>query len=40
MERLPRNGDVLYNCLQTLISKCIGKIFLYKDVFECLHIFN
>ena len=25
MERLPRNGDVLYNCLQRLISKSIGK---------------
>lgn len=24
MERLPRNGDVLYNCLQNLISKNIG----------------
>lgn len=24
MERLPNNGDVLYNCLQNLISKNIG----------------
>ncbi|XP_060587824.1 uncharacterized protein LOC132743301 isoform X2 [Ruditapes philippinarum] len=24
MERVPRNGDVLYNCLQTLISKHAG----------------
>lgn len=36
MERVPKNGDLLYNALNKLVQKNSGKYVLYKTTVHCI----